>query len=53
MTMPSSTAPQAQSNRPQKTQKVAEAGRRPFSAFLRFLRFQYSGGSAAFRLQET
>ena len=46
-------APQAQSFRPRKTQKNAEAGRRAFCAFLRFPRLQYSGGSAAtVRLQE-
>jgi hypothetical protein len=43
------TAPKAHSNKPQKTQKNAEAGHRTFCAFLRLLRFQVSSGSAAFQ----
>jgi len=40
-------APQALSNKPQKTRKAAEPGRYTFCAILRFPRFQTSGGSAA------
>jgi hypothetical protein len=40
-------APQALSSKPQKTRKDAETGRSTFRAFLRFLRFQISSGSAA------
>ena len=48
--MADSTAPQALSIKPQKTQKDAEASRSTFRAFLRFLQFRISGGSAAHSL---